>query len=111
MSPERNKLPARRANEVIEFQHILANGNSQEYFASIGRNLDGKIAEIFIDMGRQSNEVANLARDAALILSIALQYGVPIEEMRASVGRSENGNPHSVIGTAIDLIAREDTVC
>lgn len=103
----RKKLPARRKSEVIELSHVLSNGNSQQYFASVGRYADGSIGEIFLDMGRQSNEVANLARDAALILSIALQYGVPIEEMRASAGRSESGNPHSVIGTALDLLASE----
>ncbi len=104
---KRRKLPSRRASEVIELKHVLSNGNEQLYFADIGRYSDNSIGEIFLDMERQSNEVANMARDASLILSIAIQYGVPIDEMRASVGRSETGLPHSVIGTALDLLESE----
>lgn len=106
----RKKLPNRRASEVIEMSHVLASGNVQQYFADISKYDDGSVAEIFLDMGRQSNEVANLARDAAMVLSIALQHGIPIEEMRASVGRDETGLPHSVIGTALDLVANESAV-
>ncbi len=80
------------------------------HFATVGYYDDGTVGEIFLDSKKMATDVANLARDCALILSIALQYSVPIEEMRASVGRTEDGLPHTVIGSALDLLAGEQPI-
>ncbi len=103
----REKLPVRRLAHVVDFTHQMSRGSAQPMTATIGYFDDGRVAEIFIDPPKLSNDAANLARDIAVLISIALQHGVPVEEMRAAVGRTEEGEPHSIAGSALDLLARE----
>ena len=104
-TPLREPLPARRRVETIKFDHIHPDTHHKTpHLASFGYYHDGRLGEIFIDSKKQANDVANLGRDAAVILSIALQYGVPVDVMQAAVGRTEEGLPHTVIGTALDLL-------
>jgi len=105
----RKKLSQRRASEVIEINHIMSNGHVELYYGDIGYYDDGSIGEIFLDCEKQSNDVANLACDAALVLSIAIQYGVPIAELHASIGRDHNGNPHSIVGAALDILMERES--
>ena len=103
----RAPLEARRPADVLEFVHRLPGGSAQRLTATIGRFEDGRIAEIFIDPPKLSNDFANLARDVAVIISIALQHGVSIAELSHSIGRSEDGTPQSIAGSALDLLAAE----
>lgn len=48
------------------------------------------------------------ARDAAILASIALQYGVPLDVLRKALLRDQRGNASTPIGTALDLIAERD---
>ena len=96
----RHKLPNRRPSDLLDINH-----RGQPYAASIGYFDDGTPAEIFLDPPKRSNDMENLARDAALLISIALQHRIPIEEMRQSVGRNDDGVPHSVVGAALDALA------
>ena len=54
---------------------------------------DGRLAEIFIDASKPSNDAADDARDAAVAMSIALQHGTPLEAIRAALTR--DGPPGS----------------
>lgn len=103
----REKLDFRREADVVDFEHRLPGGSAQPMTATIGHFPDGRVSEIFIDPPKLSNDAANLARDVAMLISIALQHGVPVEEMRDAVGRAEDGTPHSIAGSALDLIAQE----
>jgi len=62
------------------------------------------LAEIFIDAAKASNDLADAARDAAVVLSIALQYGTPAEAIRAAVTREADGSPAGIVGAVLDLI-------
>lgn len=103
----REKLPARRHAEVIGFTHRLSRGEPQPHIATVGFFADGRIGEVFIDLPKVSNDASNLAHDLAVVLSIALQHGASIEEMRTAVGRAEDGAPHSLAGSALDMLADE----
>ena len=105
----RETLPPRRRCEVLDFVHTLASGQTVPYTATIGYYDDGRIAEVFLDGGKQSNDKANMARDIALLLSIAIQHGAPIRQLRDACGRDENGNPHTVTGTLLDILMQEET--
>jgi hypothetical protein len=69
--PERERLPDRRAAEFVEFEH-----GGRHWTATIGRFKDGRLAEVFLHAGKDS-PLLNLAQDAAIIASIALQFGAP----------------------------------
>lgn len=105
----REKLPERRRSETLKFQHMNPDTGYplHDFLATVGYYADGRPGEIFLDWKDSSAFLANLARDAALILSIAIQYGAPISVLQEAVSRTENGLPHTVIGTALDLLAGE----
>ena len=66
----RLRLPNRRPGETIGFEFRGA-----AYTATFSRFPDGRLAELFIDAAKPSNDAADDARDAAVCLSLALQFG------------------------------------
>jgi hypothetical protein len=74
MSQERERLPNCRAAETLQFDH-----GGFRYVASIGRFVDGRLAEVFLSGPKVGTDVAFAARDASIMCSIGLQYGVPVE--------------------------------
>ena len=103
----REKLPMRRSSEVIGFHHISPLGHPAPYTATIGYYNDGRVGEVFVDGKMLSSEAGALAQDAAVLISIALQHGVPIDEMQAAMGRGQDDRPHSIIGSTLDLLSTE----
>lgn len=98
----RLQLSNRRQHELQElvFQgHIFTLG--------IGRFDDNSLAEIFID-AEKSSPLTTVARDAAVCVSIALQYGVPAEAIRSAVTREANGAPAGLVGAVLDLLQQDD---
>jgi hypothetical protein len=67
-SVPRQRLPNRRS-------HWLYGG--QFYTGGIGRFDDGRIAEIFINGPKVGSAAEANAQDAAIVTSLALQYGCP----------------------------------
>jgi hypothetical protein len=65
---------------------------------------DGRIAELFLNNNKAGNSADITARDAAIILSFALQHGANPEAIRCAMCRDSQGRALSPIGTALDLI-------
>jgi hypothetical protein len=120
----RERLPDRREHDAIEVEHVWNPGVEQELYepmlVTIGRYEDGRIAEVFIDYPdrpgerKKSQRVIALGQDVATLMSIALQYGAPVEVLRAAVGRADvnrmgktRSMPHTIIGTVLDVLASE----
>src|SRR5215467_9769409 len=98
----RDRLPNRRAAETFELQvHGL------RYTCTIGRYDDGRIAEIFLENHKAGSHAGILANDVAVVCSLALQYGVPLDLIRKALMRDARGNPSGPLGTALDKIAGE----
>ena len=95
----RRRLPDRRSTETFALDH-----NGQTYEVSIGSFDDGSIAEVFASSRKIGTEMDALARDAAVLLSIALQFGVPLETFASALTRNEQGEPSSFVGALIDQI-------
>ena len=64
---------------------------------------DGRIAEIFINGSKAGTAAETNAQDAAIIASLALQHGCPIETLRHALTRT--GSPGGPLAT---LLALED---
>lgn len=96
----REPLPARRRAELVTLE---VNG-SPFYEVGIGRYDDGRLAEVFISCVRPTSESAEVARDAAVLISIALQFGVPVETMQGAITRVSDGSAASIIGRVLDLL-------
>lgn len=67
----RHRLPDRRGNISFNFLH-----DGREYHATAARLADGRIAEIFLDVGKAGSTVQQHAEATAVLASIALQHGV-----------------------------------
>lgn len=100
----RATLPQRRYGESFELRH----GNYRAPFhVTIGYYGDGKIGEVFISGGKSGSETDAVTRDGAVLLSIALQYGVPLETIKGAITREVNGAPSTVIGAVVDRLAED----
>jgi hypothetical protein len=95
----RHRLPDRRIHESLEFQF-----RGLTYTAGVGRYESGALAEIFLECSKGQSQLAADARDAAITLSIALQYGVRPEAIRSAVTRDGHGEPSGIVGAVLDLL-------
>jgi hypothetical protein len=96
----RRPLPQRRASETFDLRFWR-----QNFTLTIGRYPDGMIGEVFIDGGKTGQDTQSAARDAAVVLSLALQHGTPIETIRHAVTRNSNGEAASILGATVDCLA------
>jgi hypothetical protein len=71
---DRASLPHRRQSFRLTFEHEgVANAATYSLFP------DGRLAEAFLEGGKPGSAIQVFSRDAAIALSIAIQYGVPME--------------------------------
>jgi hypothetical protein len=68
----RESLPTRRENLSFNFLH----DDGRTYHATATRYPDGRLAEIFLDVGKAGSTVQQHAEATAVLASLALQHGV-----------------------------------
>lgn len=95
----RQELPMRRHAETFDLDY-----NNLRHVVTIGRYPDGKIGEVFINFPKSGMQAEAIARDGAVLLSLALQYGAPLENMRTAVTRDARGEPSSIVGAVVDKL-------
>ncbi len=97
----RERLPDRRPNETVTFDH-----DGTSYALTIGFYLDGRPGEAFTGNAKVGSGVEAVLDDAAILISLLLQNGVEPAALAKTVGRLEDGKePASVIGAIVDLLA------
>ena len=83
------KIAERLAKEIVDRQRLTnrRKGYAQKalvgghkVYLHTGEYEDGKLGEIFIDMHKEGTAFRSLMNNFAIAISIALQYGVPLEE-------------------------------
>ena len=95
----RRTLPQRRAAETF----VLRLWN-QVFTVTVGFYADGTPGEVFIDGCKTGNDIQSIARDAGVLLSLALQHGVPPDTIRHAVTRGASEEPASILGAVVDSI-------
>jgi hypothetical protein len=100
MATTRERPPNRRHAFTFDFEHA-----GLKYTATVGRFADGRPAEIFVQNHKSNSAVDVNARDGAIVVSLALQHGTPLETIRRALCRDPRGNPSGVMGTVLDIIA------
>ncbi len=101
----RRQLPPRRLSESFE---LAWGGFTKPHMITVSYYHDGSLGEVFISGGKSGEQVEAIARDAAIILSIAMQYGVPLGPIAHSITRDSQGAPSSIIGRVIDELTRKE---
>src|SRR3978361_150598 len=72
--PQRKRLPEKRPSQTVSF----AVGGAEGYMTA-GSYPDDGLGEVFIKMSKQGSTLAGVMDAFSVALSIALQYGVPLE--------------------------------
>lgn len=98
----RNRLPNRRGGVTRDMTH-----KGKPWTVSIGFDAVGAPVEVFTGAPKAGTEVEALARDSSILLSLALQYGCPLEEIQASLTRGDAGEAQSILGEIIDIVQAE----
>ncbi len=106
--PRRERLPDERQS----ITHKFAVGE-QEGFLTVGLYEDGRPGEIFIKVSKQGSTVSGLMDTIALLMSMAMQYGVPMGSLLDKLKNSRfepygmTRNPNIPTATSlVDYIAR-----
>lgn len=99
---ERRRLPARRAARTYRLQV-----GGMTYHATFAVDGDGAPVECFLSAGKPGSPVEAAARDAGIVLSLALQAGVSAAAIRAALTEDHDGAPAGPIGAALDALATE----
>ncbi len=112
----RQRLPNRRPSETRELQLPHATVT-----ACVGFDpADGRPRELFLSGAKDGTEMAAILDDTSVVISVALQHGIPAAALAKSVARipaaplvptdlaTATGQAHtapaSVIGAALDLL-------
>ena len=72
--PVRRRLPKKRPSETVSFTVAGAEG-----YMTAGSYPDDGLGEIFVKMSKQGSTLAGVMDAFSMAISIALQYGVPLE--------------------------------
>lgn len=96
----RELLANRRACESFEIFHT-----GVHFTVSVGRYPDGRMAEIFLSAEKPGTPMEAIARDAAILASIAFQHGIGAEVVRSALTKDHDGSQATVLGAALDAVA------
>jgi len=96
----RLRLPNRRRNNSFEFSHA-----GLRFTLCAGFYRDGRIAEIFLSSHKPGSAVEAVARDAAIVTSLALQHGADLETIRGALTRDHDGSAATLLGQSLDALA------
>ncbi|HVI11460.1 MAG TPA: hypothetical protein VM822_01180 [Pseudolabrys sp.] len=99
----RERLPDRRGSESFTFEL-----NGLRFTATVSRFADGRVGELFLNNHKAGNQVDTNARDAAILLSFALQFGADIRAIRRALCRDSQGRALGPVGAALDLLLDDD---
>jgi hypothetical protein len=98
----REPLSNRRGSELFDIE-----ADGQRYCAGFSRFPDGRLAEIFLSAAKCGSQADTNARDSAVVASIALQFGVPLDVLRKALMRNSRGEPCGPLAVALDLLTME----
>src|SRR5262245_40707556 len=96
----RERLPNRHRSTSFDFEVA-----GLRYTATVSRFADGRVGEVFLNNHKSNSASDANARDSAIVASLALQHGVPLETIRGALLRDSHGRAGTPLGAALDLIA------
>jgi hypothetical protein len=95
-APKRNRLPNRRDAETIAFEL-----DGSIFHLTVGYFPNGSVGEIFLNHDHSDSTLDVLASDAAILASLALQFGCPLDVIKHALKRASRGSP---IAAAMDQL-------
>lgn len=101
---ERNVMPKRRSSETFDLEF----GGMRTHTVTVGFYDDHLTpGDVFINSGKSGEQLEAIARDGAVLLSLALQHGVPLTTIGGAITRNETGEPSTLIGAIVDKLVKD----
>ena len=101
----RRRLPDRRRAETF----MLKWGNQNTEFAiTIGYYPDHTPGEVFISGAKVGSDLDAEIRGNAVLISLGLQHGVPLDVMQSAMPREQNGSPSTIAGKVLELLVEAE---
>lgn len=98
----REPLPNRRGGETFKLRHGTQRA---AYHISTGYYPDDRLGEVFIHTNQVGTTMDAMARDLAVLISLALQHGCAIETIKHALTREADGSPSTIAGAVADKLA------
>jgi ribonucleoside-diphosphate reductase alpha chain len=95
----RQLLPNRRRCETFDFEHA-----GHHFSLTFSCYHDGRPAEIFLSSRHVGSPLDAIARDAAVVTSLALQHGAPLATIRQALTKDHDGGPATLLGVSLEGI-------
>lgn len=105
--PRRRRLAWRRPATTFKLSHRMPSGAEHHFCVTVGLydRQSPDIGEIFINTaGKAGSEGDTMVSDAAVAISLALQYGCPIEVLRAAMKRNPDCSPMGLLSHVLDEV-------
>lgn len=95
----REHMPARRYTEIFDINCL-----GSKYAVQVGHYADGRVGEVFISSHRVGSQADINARDAAVLLSLAIQNGISPKDLLESLMHDANGEPEGIVGMIVAAV-------
>jgi hypothetical protein len=79
-----------------------------EFAVTVGYYPDGTPGEVFVTGAKAGSDVDAATRDNAVLISLALQFGVPLGVMRGAMTREQDGSPSTIAGKVVDMLVEAE---
>jgi hypothetical protein len=88
--------------------HRGKNHQDRHYTISVGffDHEEREPAEVFVTGPKVGSELETVARDCAILWSIARQYGAPADVLPHALTQDPDGSPSTVIGLIANLLLK-----
>lgn len=96
----RSKHPNRRPSSGFSFNY-----GKREYNCTYSAYNHGVVFEVFMQAGKPGSDLEAMARDAAVVMSLALQYGCPLSTIKQALTEGELGEPAGPLGVMTNMIS------
>ena len=106
---KREFLPAKRSSQQFKKQV-----GRKTVFATVGYYSDGRPGELFLDVGREGEELRSLLASVGQSISLALQHGCPaetlIEVLKSNDKQHYNNIVAEILAEAVTPFNQEEHV-
>ena len=100
----RDVLPHRRECETFELKHGGQNSVFKITIGRYGTAHNHRVGEVFIAGSKSGTAFEAVARDGAILLSLALQHGVALDTIKHAITREPDGAASTVVGAVVDKL-------
>jgi len=107
---DRRLLPQRRSTFTFDIHDESGRIDMTVAYSTFeppGASPPHTVAEIFVTSRKIGSGTEAIARDAAILLSLAVQYGCPLDTIMHALTRNQDGSAQSLMGRVVDRVMRE----